>query len=343
MGLMFLCKNYWLRIALCAPLFGTLLLVGCNSDNNDDWGVEVPEGNLVRYTFQENRTSSKASVVETDDAVPFRWDELDQVTMWVGQDELDVSPYVFITELGGIGSAQFEAFLPRGTESLYYYGFYPAVEGEKKEVTVSIPVDGTICQSIPDNSSHLAPYRVMYAPTVRRETSGTVLEGVRFQHLTSLFVFDITNIRANSISVSEVRVRASQPIFYDQATYMPGSGAEEVKVISNPVNEVVLTLGNNESGLRISERNGNLRAFLPLIPTANLAGVSLSLAVRVDDRLFESLSLSAEELGAAEVDHFQAGHYYHFYLDIDGANVTWDVDKSIDAWELGGIIDIPLK
>jgi len=51
----------------------------------------------------------------------------------------------------------------------------------------------------------------------------------------------------------------------------------------------------------------------------------------------------ADELDAAGVDRFQAGYYYHFYLDIDGANVTWDMDKSVDAWELGGIIDIPLK
>lgn len=282
-------------------------------------------------------------MVETDDAVPFRWDESDQVTMWVGQNVSNVSPYVFRTESGGVGSAQFEAFLPRETESLYYYGFYPAVEDEISEVTVSVPVDGTIRQSIPDNSSHLAPYRVMYAPAVRRETGGTILEGVSFNHLTSLFVFDITNIRAESIHVSEIRVKASQPIFYDQATYLPGSGSEEVNVISNPVTEIVLTLGNDVSGLPISGRNGKLRAFLPLIPTASLAGVSISLAMRVDDRLLESLSLMADELEAAGVDRFQAGHYYHFYLDIDGANVTWDMDKSVDAWELGGIIDIPLK
>lgn len=340
--LMFLGKNY-LRMALCAPLFGTLLLAGCDSDNNDDWGVEDPDDNLVRYTFQEKGVSSKASVVETDDAVPFRWDESDQVTMWVGQNESNVSPYVFRTESGGVGSAQFEAFLPRETESLYYYGFYPAIEDEINEVTVSVPVDGTIRQSIPDNSSHLAPYRVMYAPAVRRETGGTVLEGVSFKHLTSLFVFDITNIRAESIYVSEIRVKASQPIFYNQASYLPGSGSEEVNLISNPVTEIVLTLGNDVSGLRINERNGKLRAFLPLIPTTSLAGVSISLAMRVNDCLLESLSLTADELGTAGVNRFQAGHYYHFYLDIDGANVIWDMDKSIEAWELGGIIDIPLK
>ena len=184
---MFLGK-YYLRIALCTPLFGIFLLAGCSSDSDDDWGVEVPDSNQVRYTFQEKGASSKASVVETDDAVPFRWDESDQVTMWVGQNESNVSPYVFRTESGGVGSAQFEAFLPRETESLYYYGFYPAIEDEIDEVTVSVPVDGTIRQSIPDNSSHLAPYRVMYAPAVRRETGGTILEGVSFNHLTSLFV-----------------------------------------------------------------------------------------------------------------------------------------------------------
>lgn len=340
---MFLGKNSWSRITLCAPLFGTLLWVGCDSDNNGDLGVEVPDGNPVRYTFQEKGASSKASVVETDDAVPFRWDELDQVTMWVGQDESNVSPYVFRTESGGVGSAQFEAFLPRETESLYYYGFYPATGDGINEVTVSIPVDGTVRQAIPDNSSHLAPYRAMFAPAVRRETGGTVLEGVGFKHLTGLFVFDITNIRAASIHVSEIKVKASQPIFYDLATYLPGSESEEVKVISNPVTETALTLGNDVSGLRIGERNGKLRAFLPLIPTASLAGVSLSLAVRVDGRLIESLSLTADELETAGTGRFQAGHYYHFYLDIDGANVVWDMDKSVDAWELGGIIDIPLK
>ena len=57
---MFLGK-YYLRIALCTPLFGTLLLTGCNSDNNDDWGIEVPDSNQVRYTFQEKGASSKAS------------------------------------------------------------------------------------------------------------------------------------------------------------------------------------------------------------------------------------------------------------------------------------------
>lgn len=340
---MFIGKNY-LRIALCTSLFGTFLLVGCDSDNNDDWGVEVPDSNQVRYTFQEKgASSSKASVVETDDAMSFRWDESDQVTMWVGLDESNVSPYVFRTETGGVGSTQFEAFLPRETESLYYYGFYPAIEDEKAEVPVSVPVDGTIRQAIPDNSSHLAPYRVMFAPAVRREVGGTVLEGVSFKHLTSLFVFDITNIRAGSINVSEIKVKASQPIFYDRASYLPGSGAEEVKVISSPVGEATLTLGSGESGLWIGERNGKLRAFLPLIPTASLAGVSLSLAVRVDDRLLESLSLTADEIATAGVDRFLPGHYYHFYVDIDGANITWDMDKSIDAWELGGIVDIPLK
>lgn len=333
-------KNYWSRIVLCASLFGMPLLTGCDSET----GADIPNADLEYYSFKENGASSKASVVETDDAVSFRWDKSDQVTMWVGPDESNVSPYVFRTELGGVGSAEFEAYLPRETESLYYYGFYPAVDNVEDTVTVSVPVDGTICQSTPDNSLHLASYRAMFAPPVTRDSSSTVLEGVNFKHLTSLFVFDITNAYTKSIEVSQVRVKASQPIFYDRATYAPGSGNEEMNVSSSsPVEEVILTLGNDDSGLLVSENEGTLRAFLPLIPTANLTDVSLTVAVLVDDSLLESLALSSDEIMSVGVDRFLPGHYYQFYLDIDGTNVTWDMNKSIEAWELGGIIDVPIK
>lgn len=328
--------------AAVVALAGIHLLSGCDSEKTP--GLEAPDGEWVRYGFQDEVASGRASV-EVDEPFRFRWDAGDRVTMWIGADEADASPYVFQTERGGVGGASFEGLLPKEKESRYYFGFYPASDGgeEAGERSVIVPVDGTIRQEKANSSAHLAPYRAMFARPVSRTESHTTLEGVNFKHLTSLLVFELTNSRNAPTRVSGVTLRASRPVFFGQASFLPGSGQEELTPISDAVDEVTLTLGDDSSGMLLEASGGMARAFLPLIPSASLEDVSLSVVVCADGERQESLSLSPAELQEAGVDRLLPGHYYHFYLDMDGFGVTWDMEKSVEAWEQGGIIDIPVK
>lgn len=325
-------------------LMGAVItLAACSSGQED---MEMPQNpvqpeEMVEYSFTDNATGTKASVNEKVQAV---WDAGDKVTVWIGDSKGTTMPYVFETDKGGENGTEFHGMVPKSVNSLCYYAFYPEMTKNARtgKLTFGIPTDGTVRQKEANSSKHLTEYRAMYAPVVTRTVASTSLTGVHFRQLTSLLVFDIMNMRKDIIDVSEVVVMASKPVFYEEAAIEPGNEDVTVEQTGEPVNSVTLSLGDTEEGVKLEAQNGRIIAYMPIIPSASLEGVSLKLIVRVNGQDMASLMISPDDLTAARVTYFAQEKFYMFYLDVLTSEIHWDADKSIANWENGGIIDIPV-
>lgn len=331
---------------LLLPVLCVWLAAAATSCSNDDNGLQQPgQENYVTYTFRWEAADTRASVDETD--YTFRWDAGDQVSIYMGNDTDDAQACTFTTQQGGSGSADFSYTGP-AVEHACYTGFYPRVSNPSdKNPLIEIPATG-IRQTQPDNSTHLKPYRAMYTETVSGTSHSTELTGLRFHPLTGLLVFNLKNESNLPLKASDIRLEASDNVFCTRAHYAIGSGAATATPDEN-YRTSALTLYLGDNGFDIAPQT-TVKAFLPILPTRDLANVTLTLRING----LEVFSMPGSDIGDADGNgtfDLTAGHYYCFNLSVPAtaensltrqwlkginppADDEWIKDQSETAWFL---------
>ena len=299
---------------LLLPAICTWLAVVVTSCSNDDTPFQPSREDYVTYTFQSQTEQTRASVDETN--YTFRWDQGDQVSIYMGNDADDARACTFTTDQGGNGSASFSYTGP-AMDHAYYTGFYPSVNNPTdKNPLIEIPATG-IVQSEPNNSTHLKAYRAMYTQTVWNHSEGTQLVNLQFRPLTGLLIFCLKNESDQTVSASTVQLKASDKVFYTRAHYAIGSEATTATPDESSLTEsITLTLGDN--GFKIAPHT-TVKAFLPILPTRSLKGTNLTASINGTDVFWMDSSIVGDADGNKITD-LAAGRYYTFNLDVPQTN-----------------------
>ena len=315
-------ENIMKKYHLLLPAICTWLAVVATSCSNDDTPFQPSREDYVTYTFQSQTEQTRASVDETN--YTFRWDQSDQVSIYMGNDADDARACTFTTDQGGNGSASFSYTGPAMNHA-YYTGFYPSVNNPTdKNPLIEIPATG-IVQSEPDNSAHLKAYRAMYTQTVWDRSDGTRLVNLQFRPLTGLLIFCLKNESDQTVSAHNVQLKASANVFYTRANYAIGSEATTATPDeSSLTSSITLTLGDN--GFEIAPHS-MVKAFLPILPTRNLKGTDLTVSVNGTDVFWLDSGVIGDADGNKTTD-LAAGRYYTFNINVpqadgDSPRIQW--------------------
>lgn len=330
-------RNIWI-IGAGSILLG--LTGSCSLSDADDLPAPGEAGGVpvVTYSFRP-QLLQRASVQEND--LAFRWDRGDRLTIWKGASGQDAEACGFETEEGGLGTALFR-YVGSETDSKVYFGFYPEVpSASSRTVSVTLPATG-IRQEANNSSLHVKNFRPMYAPVVVREANGLDLPGLRFRHLTALWVFQVKNRNQTPLRLRSITVQADVPVFYTKAEYVAGSDA----VRANPDEQTkvsALTLLLGKDGIDVLPE-GVIKAFMPLWPSADLSSVGLKVMVESENMRYETLELSGNSVGDRDgngIMDFAPSYYYSFNLGVKNQHLQWD-DTDIESWEEGEMTEIPV-
>lgn len=286
------------------------MITSCSEDN-----PTLPKyNNYITYTFLSQTEHTRASVDETN--YTFRWDQGDQVSIFMGNDAEDAQAYTFTTEQGGNSSASFSYTGP-AINYAYYTGFYPHTNNPtEKKLLIEIPATG-IVQPAANNSTHLKPYRAMYTQAVRENSNATQLANLQFHPLTGLLIFCLKNNNEQTINANNIKLEASDNVFYTRAYYTIGS--KDTKATpdeSSLTSSLSLTLGHN--GFDIAPQT-EIRTFLPILPTRNLNNVTLTISINET----EVFSMDGSAVGDADNNKMidlTAGYYYTFTVNVPQPN-----------------------
>lgn len=317
------------------------------SDNVEDTpgpdSILVPNDGTFRLTLLASaknkgpRVSIDEGSVENSQNV-IRWDAGDEIMVWTGNGPENLTPCRFHTEKGGNTSATFTATTDQPVESTFYLGYYPyhSTLSLEQSVPVMVPTDGSIVQTKADDSHHLSPYRPMYTLPVTRAESDTVLTGLQFRQLTSLFVFHIMNGSGKTAEMKSVTVKADKPVFHPEGLFHIPLHANEDE---SP--QVIPTVSTSHTALTfqgetfsVSDK-GNVSGYLPILPSADLDGVSLSVELESGGKTFESLQIDGTQVG-----QFRQGYFYVFNLRLNPDN-TLALDPILEEWEKGDVTELP--
>lgn len=287
-------------------------------------------GKGTRVSIDESSVGNSQNII--------RWDAGDEIMVWTGESLTDLVSCRFRTEAGGNTSATFVAAAGQPLASKVYLGYYPydSTLSVSRPVSVHVPTDGGIVQRQANDSRHLSPYRPMYTEPVVRAASDSVLTGLHFRQLTALFVFHIQNISGDMADIGSVAVKADSPVFYSHGTFsLPihetqGDGSQVIS--ENPTDRVVLTFEGKSFSM--ADRS-ILSGYLPLLPSADLSGVNLTVELQSGGRTIESLQIDGSRVG-----QFRQGYFYVFNLRLKSNGLT--VDPILEEWEEGGAVDIPV-
>lgn len=315
----------------------TLALQAC-TPNNDDQEMPVPP--QITYCLRaQNQDAADTRVSLDEHSYRFRWDAGDRVTVWMGYGINDAQPYIFTTADGGLGSARFSFTGPLANTQTCF-ALYPAngqLNGRK--LKWEVPAQGIVQQAF-NLSSHLHHYRAMRSDIGLQEESSTTLPDLRFRQLTGLLIFRLTNQGQLPRTVKAVRIESDRPVFH--TTGICEAGSNEAVQLSSAVSTLCLTLGTQ--GLELPADQQVQTAYLPILPTGDLQGATLSVVLELSSGELTTLSLKGQDIGDADgngLADFAASYYYLFNLNVEENNLIWDMDK-ITGWEEGETIEIPV-
>lgn len=283
-----------------------------------------------RVSVDENSFGNAQNIV--------RWDAGDEIMVWTGNGPASLTACRFRTEKGGNTSAVFTCTADRPVESTFYLGYYPygGSLSPDQPVPVSVPTDGSIIQTSDNDSRHVSSYRPMFTRPVVRAESDSLLTGLKFEQLTSLFVFRIMNVSGETKSLQAVTVRADKPVFHPEGTFRlplyPEEESDSQVIPSASVGHTTLTFGGESFTAGHGE---TVTGYLPLLPSAGLEGVNLTVGLKAGGRIYESLRIDGSQVG-----QFRQGYFYVFYLRLNEMSLT--VEPNLEAWEEGETVQIPL-
>lgn len=335
----------------CACVIASGVLTACVSETpsagNNDSGVNFPSG-LYRMNFNASEgklSSSRASVDEgsmnggTGSTSIFRWDAGDRIMIWTGGNATHLTPCLFKSEEGGLNTARFE-YVGEKVDSRMYFGYYPYAENlDFNYISMTVPTDGSIVQTAPDDSRHLGAYRPMYTSVITRSTDESELTGLAFRPLTGLLYFRILNESGAEARIESVTVRSTGKVFSDRAVLqftpeVPEADARFEVSGASLSESTMLSLGEEKQGLTLADGK-ILQAFLPVLPVESLSGTRLMLVLKADGHNHTSLELNGDEVKA-----FEKGKYYRFGLRLKHNGI--EIDPVISEWEPGEDIDVPV-
>lgn len=206
---------------------------------------------IQKYEATEESSSTRANVQENGRS--FMWNTDDKVTVWngtngydfttVGYDDNDPSWNV---EFSGNGSL---------TDGATVWGIYPKKESPTMENVFTFTLGDNMTQNLDkpelQNTMHML---------AKGTVNGNTVTNLNFEHLTSLFQFNIKNLRPDSYKVVKVSVACDETIFPKTLTVLG-----EEKTYSDKVNSLTLNL----SDMNV-DKNGTSYGYLSFFPMPDM-------------------------------------------------------------------------
>ena len=209
-------------------------------------------GSILGYKASDKEALSRANV--QDDGYSFMWNTNDKVTIWNGTsgyefatknyDESEPSNNVEFTGNGDL------------TDGSTVWGIYPKKDSPTADNIFTFTLgDATQTGSKPE----LQKTMHMFA---KGTVAGNMISNLKFEHLTALYQFNITNRRPDSYKVTKVVVSCETAIFPTTLTV-----AGEEKTFTEKVKSLTLSLDD-----LVIAKDGTASGYLSFFPIPDLTG-----------------------------------------------------------------------
>ena len=323
-------------------------LISCQEDIIES-GENASQQEAHAYTawarIQDYRTEGKETDTRAnvqDDGKTFIWNKADEITVWNGEtgNVFTISKdYDESFPSAEIPFYSDDADLEDGTS---VWGIYPSKEGEGKEGMFSFELSGMSEQN-PDFKPHLQETMYMVA---QGTVSGNEIQGLSFRHLTSLFQFNISNVRPKQIIVKNVTVESSKPVFSGKLNLVDGTTPE----YSEQLDKLVLNFG--DGGILASDES--LSGYMSFFPTTTMSeNDELTFTVNYVEEGTEKVQVKTGTVGElyaglplAVSDGFQyvAGKRYVVNMDVvlneDERGYVDNGDKNYTVYSAEGLSNL---
>lgn len=254
-------------------LLSSMALTSCNkdvidspSDNNNPYN-EIHDFTVNATIGNVDTKSSRANIGE--DGKSFLWNKGDKISVWNGTEA-----HTFT-----ISSLYDEAKFASASVPFYYdgenpwegvssvWGIYPELSGSEAEQNITVDgntftfklnTDIALTDETQDNKPHLNSTMYMLG---KGDVTGTEATSIQFEHLTSMFQFELNNFREEPIILKSLKIEASDAVFAKTLTITDG-----VKSYSDMTNTVSVTFG---AGLNL-EAGAEISRFVNLFPTTSM-------------------------------------------------------------------------
>ena len=245
---------------LGAGLLSTATLTSCQEEVIG--GENHASADLHTYTttalisgYVNDEPGSRANV--ESDGKTFMWNTNDKLTLWdkkTAPAEFSISPDYQEAPPSAMVSFTGQADFEEGTT---VWAVYPAV---LSLTGLSFSLSDSFEQS-EDGTPHLQQTMHMLA---KGTATGSEISELNFEHLTSLFQFDVTNVRPENIKLKSVAV-TSEPAVFSKKLSVADDGK---KTYAEPVATLAMTLP--DATLPELENEKSFSGYMNFFPTTGL-------------------------------------------------------------------------
>lgn len=339
------------------------LAAGCSSDDAAETPATTRPFTINASLGTDNANAgTRAGVIpdnNTDQTKEFFiWHEKDEFTTWMMTDEagsnFNGTTYQFAIDddkyTTPSNSASFECTTDFPTENVGYkmVGTYPtgifSIQSHSSLPILKCSIKSTQVQAVAKSTSHLSNYMAMYA--IATVGDGKTPTSLKFQHLTSLFRFTVTNNTASTCKITKIEVSSDTEVFgYGWALMF--SGGEMEKEAIGLGHKLILGLGEETNGnytgleLKANEPFNAYAVTGPSIDKFPLTGKILTFAITVTDTDGNNLRTYTRTLDANDIignnsgaTTWEAGKRYWFDLDLNKMlNVKLNSVDNLPGWD----------